>query len=297
MSAVIELDRQHQEPEMSTRPESEGAFEFYTIHGPASAAGAKCTYQLDVPYEPLDDNVNVIIYGFAGSDAAYRGLAKALTTEQGLPTLSLQLSRFQHPRAALSRKHLMQPTALTSKLVHAAIGKLPTHDMPEKVNLFGHSMGGWIGTELAVHKPHLVNTLTLVGSAGLTEHNILTLGPRFPRLVGQIALDLVKERPNALSLRNLYDSGRHIASNPMLTLGEMITVANCNIRDRLEGGIVPNIVVLHPERDELFDADAVRGQVDGLVDCHFTMPGLGHGAPITHPSETAAHYAAALRTL
>lgn len=294
MSAIVELDCPSPEAYRLTRPDYEGAFDFHTETGEISTAGATCSYRLDIPDEPIDETVNVIIYGFAGSDAAYRGLATAMTAEQGLPTLSLRLSRFQHPKAAFSFKHLREPIALTSKLVHGAIKQLPVHGFEDRVNLFGHSMGGWIGTELAAHKPDRVKTLTLVGSAGLIDHDVISLAPRMPRLVGRIALDLIRRRPEAVSPQNACDSLRHIIANPFLTTGEMVTVAHCDIREQLRNGIEPRLVVIHPENDELFDAQTVGTSAKEFTNEVYLLDGLGHAAPITHPSDVASSYASVL---
>jgi pimeloyl-ACP methyl ester carboxylesterase len=265
--------------------------------GEVSVAGATAGFQLDIPDDPVDLTVNVIIYGFAGCDAAYRGLAQAMSQEQGLITLSCHLARLQHPRAALHPVHLKNPTALSSKIIRASIGKLPEYGLSDKVNLFGHSMGGWIGSELAAHKPQLVDKLVLFGSAGLIEHSPLSLAPGIPRLVGRIAFDLATKRPDAIQPRHAIDTLRHVLSNPLLTSGEALTVSRCDIRDTLRAISGPEVAVLHPTDDEFFDSATVEAEAVKITPHVKLLDGLGHGAPITHPSEVAAAYAEMLSSM
>lgn len=262
-----------------------------SFSGEIAVAGTSSTFSLDIPQNPVDKTVNVVIYGFAGCDAAYRGLAKAMTQEQGLITMTCQLSRFQHPKAALHPSHLTKPTALTSKIVRASIGALPNYGLSDRVNLFGHSMGGWIGAELAAHKPHIVDNLVLFGSAGLIDHSPLTLAPGIPKLLGRIAFDLATRRPDAIQPRHAVDTLKHIVSNPVLTVGEAMAVSKCNIRETLQSIDGPTVAVLHPTDDEFFDAGKVAAATASITPHVTLLDGLGHGAPITHPSEVAQAYA------
>lgn len=259
--------------------------------GEVSVAGTSSTFCLEVPDNPVSETVNVIVYGFAGCDAAYQGLANAMTHEQGLITLTCRLSRFQHPSAALHPSHLTKPTALTSKIVRASIGALPDYGLSDKVNLFGHSMGGWIGAELAEHKPHIVDNLVLFGSAGLIDHSPLTLAPGIPKLLGRIAFDLVTRRPDAVQPKHALDTVKHVLRNPLLTVGEAMAVSMCDIRQILQSIDGPTVAILHPSDDEFFDSNKVVDAASSITPFVRLLGGLGHGAPITHPSEVAESYA------
>jgi pimeloyl-ACP methyl ester carboxylesterase len=268
-----------------------------TYQGEIAVAGTTSAFTVEVPENPVDQTVNVIIYGFAGCDAVYRGLAKAMTHEQNLITMTCHLARFQHPKAALHPSHLTKPTALTSKIVRASIGALPDLGLSDHVNLFGHSMGGWIGTELAVHKPHLVDKLTLFGSAGLIDHSPLNLAPAIPKLLGRIAYDLSSRRPDAVRPVNAYETLKHVASNPLLTISEALTVSVCDVRETLQSIDGPALAILHPTDDEFFDSQKVSAEAAKITPYVKLLEGLGHGVPITHPSEVAEAYADMLTTM
>ncbi len=286
-----------QNPELDSHPLlEEGVFSSQTIEGEVSIAGTDSQYILEVPDNPIDDTVNVIVYGFAGSEPAYRGLAKAMTEQQGLITLRCKLSRTQKKGASLHPSHLFNPMALSSKIVRGAISALPEHGFDERVNLFGHSMGGYIGTHLAHHKPHLVDRLTLFSSAGLIDHSPRTLAPGVPKLLGRLATDLIKLDEFKPSPKDALHCLKHVIRNPILTIGEMMTVGSCDIRNiisQLDPSV--KLAILQARDDELFDIKEVTSQVANSTDNFRVVNNVGHASPITHPSLVAREYADLLR--
>lgn len=286
-----------QNPELDSHPLlEEGVFNSQTIEGEVSIAGTDSQYILEVPDNPIDDKVNVIVYGFAGSEPAYRGLAKAMTEQQGLITLRCKLSRTQKLNATLHPSHLFNPMALSSKIVRGAISALPEHGFDERVNLFGHSMGGYIGTHLAHHKPHLVDHLTLFSSAGLIDHSPRTLAPGVPKLLGRLATDLIKLDEFKPSPKDALHCLKHVIRNPILTIGEMMTVGSCDIRNiisQLDPSV--KLAILQARDDELFDIKEVVSQVANSTDNFRVIDDVGHASPITHPSLVAREYADLLR--
>ncbi len=289
----LEIDYNLSSQEEASRPLlKEGFFCTQTIEDEVPIAGSTSQYILEIPEKPINDTVNVIIYGFAGSEPAYRGLARAMSAEQGLITLRCKLSRTQKFEAMMHPSHLFKPTALSSKLVKGAISALPNHGLDSRVNLFGHSMGGFIGTQLANHKPHLIKQLTLFSSAGLVDHSPRTLAPGAPKLVGRLAIDLLKRhefRPSPIDSLNCL---KHIASNPMLTIGEMLVASSCDIRQLIRQ-LDPNVkvAIMQPRNDELFNINQVSAEMAGATDNFRVIDRVGHASPITHPSFIAQEYA------
>ena len=293
----ITSDYYQPNPELDLHPLlQEGVFSSQTIEGEVPIAGTDSRYILEIPDNPVDDTVNVIVYGFAGSEPAYRGLAKAMAEQQGLITLRCKLSRTQKIGASLHPSHLFNPMALSSKIVRGAIGALPDHGLDEKVNLFGHSMGGYIGTHIAHHKPHLVERLTLFSSAGLIEHSPRTLAPGVPKLLGRLASDILELDEFKPSPGDALHCLKHIVRNPILTLGEMIIVGKCDIRNiisQLDPSV--KLAILQARNDELFDLKEVVSQVANSTDNFRVVDDVGHASPITHPSLIAREYADLLR--
>lgn len=278
-------------PELPSPRIDEGFFNGQTIEGQVAIAGTTSHYILEIPKEPIDSTVNVLIYGFAGSEPAYRGLARALTDE-GLINMRCRLSRQQKLSVAMHPKHLFNPTALTSKIVHGAIGNLSEHGLSNKVNIVGHSMGGLIGTEFALHKPQFVNQLTLLSSAGLIEQSPRTLAPGVPKLIGRLISELAIYKEFKPTTQDAIDCLKHIAINPLLTISEAIKVGNCDIRPYIRD-LHPEVklAILQPTEDELFDFKSVVSASAGLTDNFRGIEGVGHGAPITRPSLIAKAYA------
>jgi pimeloyl-ACP methyl ester carboxylesterase len=261
-----------------------------SVIGTAEIAGTTVEYLLEVPENPVSETVNVLVYGFAGSEPAYRGLAHAIS-DDGYITLRCRLPRNQSLPATMHPKHLFKPTAISSKSVLGAIKKLPEHGLPKKANLFGHSLGGWVATELAIHKPDVVDNLVLLSSAGLIEHSPSYFVPKLPRFIGKTAIDIIKQKPFSTSLTDVKDALGHIMINPVLTAREAIAVAHCDIRKRLDL-LNPNVhlAILQLEEDEFFDSVEVASEVAGKTDNFRIIPDLGHSAPVTHPKETAQAY-------
>lgn len=290
---LLEPDCYQPQQDADLRPLiNEGVFCSQTIEGEVPIAGSTSQYILEIPDKPIDETVNVIIYGFAGSEPAYKGLAKAMAEEQGLITLRCKLSRNQKISASLHPSHLFRPTALSSKLVRGAISALPSHGLDQKVNIFGHSMGGYIGSQLAEHKPHLVNRLTLFSSAGLIDHSPRTLAPGTPKLLGRLAVDLLKTGEFDPTPKEALYCLKHLVANPILTIGEMIIAGNCDIRDiinNLDSSV--KLAIMQPREDELFDVNQVSAEVAHTTDNFRVVEGVGHASPVTHPSLIAQEYA------
>lgn len=279
-------------------PSCEGVFSYQTIEGEVPIAGTNSKFILEIPDDPISDEVNVLVYGFAGSEPAYRGLAKAMASNHGLISLRCDLSRSQSIAAALHPQHLLHASAITSKQIRGAIGELPKYDLNDRVNLFTHSMGGWIGTEFALHKPEYVNQLTLFASAGLTDHSPRSLALGVPQIMGHAMLDLCRRNEFKPSLNDGLNCLKHIIKNPLLSAREAYEVAHCDIRSKINELVLKDIKLafIQPTDDEFFDADKVLTETNGSMD-NFRVIEANHLAPIMRPTMVASEYAKLLQDM
>ena len=142
------------------------------------------------------------------------------------------------------------------------------HDFCERVGvgscpIAGHSMGGFIATELAIHEPERIERLTLISAAGITYARMrrepaeilgrvgaaaAPLGFKFrmegmkrPRL-RHFAFRNVFYRPNDLRREILWENIVPALQSPGY-LPAITTLFGYDIRDRLEEIEVPTLIV------------------------------------------------------
>lgn len=226
----------------------------------------------------------VIVHGFLGSRPVYEGLGDRLANER--ETVVVKVPRDLTIDVRQER--------LTSMSIWAVIKAMRETSPTGQVGIVGHSMGGWIGANIASHKQRTgaIDSLTLVGSAGITNHNLLTLLPDFAKLAHNMRKNRGESPLFEYNASNVREAIWHIIGNPLRTIGEGVSVAGCQIRDTLpelaENGM--NVGILQLERDELFKTAQVARIAPYLKPCRYALiPGLGHDGPIARPDVVAAH--------
>ncbi len=258
------------------------------------AAGTVVRCTIDVPDVITDDTPCLIIPGFGGSEPAYAKL-------RGEIALSGRVAAtYRPPRTrGLSFAPDGSPERLQSKAAYAVTKRLHELYPDTQVDLVTHSMGGWLGAGIALHKPDKIRSLTLISSAGLTEHNLLKLTPGAINMSKNLLLGMRNGLPFEITPDTVIEALSHFVRNPVRTSGEALAVGTCNIRDTIPalGKLGVRVAILQLEHDELFKESVVAEIAKDLTQHYGIIPGLGHAGPITHPTEVAAATVAFLETM
>ncbi len=268
------------------------------IRSAAFIAKTCVPYTLEIPDQVLDPTPLVIINGYAGKKFGYDRL-RSQVARLGKPAISLNPPRSQGLVASLDPNGFIHPEELQSQAVWGVMRDVQKqHDHDKRIDiaefdLAGHSMGGFVATALARHKPESVKSITYVESVGLEDHSLAEFRPRavlfflnelIPALVNNdIQIDKGK-------LHAIKSELHYIFHNPLRTIAEGVAVANCNIREDVRylkqtHGIGTALVL--GSNDELIPPDETIRLSSHLFDYQHIIEG-GHLLPITQPEIVAA---------
>jgi pimeloyl-ACP methyl ester carboxylesterase len=262
----------------------------HITRGIASIAGAEVNFTDETPVGIVDTEPYVLIPGFGGIKPGYSRFRHELAVA-GHRAISYKPPRTQKPGAKWHPGNLFARERLTSKAGYAMVRRLTNEDAVTGVHLVGHSMGGPIATEMAAHKSDRIHSVTLVGSAGLEDHNALTMARRLPGFLKDEllpALPLLHDEFNISAVKHIAE---YALRSPLLTMAEARQVSRVNARPTLEflGVLGIGITIVQLEDDHLFIEENVKKQSAHLANQgrYLVMPG-NHLWPQLEP-ETAAH--------
>lgn len=277
-------------------PAEEGVFlsrEIYptkTINGVARIAGAEVRYTYELPQQVIDEVPLLIVPGYGGVKSAYQRLRQTVAAH-GKPAVSFRPPRNQSMLGGLSPAHLLQPSKLQSQASWAVMRDIEMADGPGEFDLLAHSMGGQTAINAALHKPEHVRSIIFMASAGLDLHTLRDMRERgtnflkeelFPNL-GRLAMG---HHPKIAP-----DTLHYIFRNSRRTIQEGISVANCDIREKVKslGGIGIKTAALQFPADRLFPLDGVVKHSSKLFDVFrvYSDPNAGHLTPQLDPVNVA----------
>lgn len=247
--------------------------------GAVKAGGAIVRYTTEQPPNTEDPTHALIVKGYGGSEVAY---AKFRTE---LATYGNAVTTYRPPRTLGDQN----PERMQSKAAWAVAKELGKSNGTFETDLVTHSMGSWLGANIAEHKPHAIRNLIVMGGAGLTGHNIISLAPGALQLGMNVIRDVPRIRSLEYTRDDVIQAVRHVIINPLRSLGEMAAVSGCDIRETLPrlGALGVNVAVVQFEKDELFETNQVARYTEAAGLELVVIPDLGHAAPITHPQEVA----------
>lgn len=235
------------------------------------------------------DEYTILVPGFYGVHSAYVGLRQQ-TALQDARTGAISM----HPprRASLRHADHILPIAIWEVMKATA-----QETGVARFNLVGHSMGGPAAVHaveyIRSHKDaSLIGQITLNAAAGITNHNLLTMGPRAARLIRQELL------PNRQALAHNLDHWRaaqEVVAYTMhpQTVLEMLAVCRSDILRNigwLSDAGVP-VQALYFPQDPLFDAERAEHNLRGRVQQFAVLEAptqAGHTAPQLFPQEVAS---------
>ncbi len=263
--------------------------------------------EVDFTDEWLDDDKNpnperyVLIPGFMGIKPSYSKIRRMIALGGGRAT-----TYKSHPdNKGLAHKlnpvnlitdikelitdpwQLLTPEVQTSKAGYAVVRRAYAQSN-KPVHLVGHSMGGPISLEIAAHKLDKVGSVTVIGSAGLEDHNMLVMASRLPGFFKEElvpALPLLHEEFDLGVLQHVID---YVAKHPYLTAGEMRHVVGVDSRQTIQylrNKEIP-VDVIQMVDDHLFDEATVHQNVSRFVRRYRAVSG-NHLKPQLEPDETA----------
>jgi pimeloyl-ACP methyl ester carboxylesterase len=234
------------------------------------------------------DEYTILVPGFYGIHSAYVGLRQE-TARQNPQTGVISM----HPprRASLRHADHILPIAVWEVMKATA-----EQTGASRFNLVGHSMGGSAAIHAAEYirqnkAADLIGQVTLNAAAGVTDHNLLTLGPRAGRLLRR---ELLPNRQALVQNLDHWKAAQEVASYTLhpQTILEMLAVCRSNILSNLgrlsDAGV--SIGALYFPQDPLFDAERAERNLRGRVQqfAVLEMPAqAGHIAPQLFPREVA----------
>ncbi len=265
---------------------SEAGYETEIVELTAPTCGTQVNITVERPIGAPEDSYKkalMLLHGYGGIETAYedvRGFAAA----RGLTAVTWTPTRNQPLRSMFRPDHLLNPYKQTTKCAWGVMRCLLKKEELgiEQFHLAGHSMGGQTAAELAAHKSEHILTLILMAAAGMEEGlNTLRFIPRVGRFathegVGIIREDALRSKDPRKAAREI---GNYVFRNPILTIGEMLSVSNSNIRPALQ--VVRDAGV--PVASYQFSDDSLLPpqDVDEIVDLSILHPdaSVGHTGP------------------
>jgi abhydrolase domain-containing protein 6 len=182
----------------------------------------------------------------------------------------------------------------------AALSSLVSALGLEKMDLVGHSLGGWTAGLYALAEPHHVRRLVLVDSGGFFTPSVQeaealrgAVAPR-GRADAPSLVDLLFVRPPfpragfvTSALARMYEEEGVVETVSRLSAGEVLTGR--------EGALPKGTVLIWGEKDSFLPlADARRAAMKIPGARLVVIPGVGHDPPLEAPSEFERALLAAL---
>ena len=161
----------------------------------------------------------------------------------------------------------------------------------ERPAIVGHSFGGWVAAEIAVHSPERVGALVLLSPVGLRipEHPITDIffvpPPEIPAMIfhDPSALPAPDGPPDPDMLLAMYRDSTALARYTWTPF-----MANPKLERRLHRVSAPTLVVW-AEGDRVVPREHAERYVERISDARLqTIPECGHALQLERPSEVAA---------
>lgn len=252
------------------------------FHGRFHTAYAEVNYTREEPHaDDLEDAVPMVwANGYLGVMAAYDSPRHA-TASRGKTGINFEVGRTQRFPQNLNPLHLLKPQLLHGLALHDLIRVLQREQEIEKVDIAGHSFGGFIATEVADHNPDDVRFLYQVAAAGLNGHDLRTMRKRVP----YVAADIRRSAPRLRGEQGhlVWQEAKHFWRNPLRTLGEGIVAGTCDSMPAIgrirQAGVKVGAALF--EQDGFFEIESVLRNIDGKIDDISVHPdvSLGHFGP------------------
>lgn len=261
------------------------------VQGRAKVAGAIVGYTLEYPLEEITDPVPALVVpGYGGVKSVYSNVRRAIA-ESGKAAITYRSLRSQSLAAAIRRRNL-NPASLPMRAANGVMS-----DVQETIDddlfdfstfdLVGHSMGGFVSVclakSLAERNSDRVRSVTMVASAGLEDHNTLSLLGRVPRFIKDELIPALPLLQREYGIATAAEALHYVYRNPGRTFLEGLAVSNCDIRDKLSslGELGVRTAILNFKSDRLISNQTTAQEVGHIVDHCETHPdaSLGHLAP------------------
>lgn len=230
--------------------------------------------------------------GYGGIKPAYRRPREA-TVQFGRPSTTYRPVRDISLVETLHPANVLHPELLARRTLGAVIDHTCEYTESGQVDLACHSMGGFIAALTAEYDPTKIRSIVFIASAGLEDHNLLTLAKRAPGFLRRELLPHISTLREENEARMALEALDYFLRNPPRTLAEGFAVANCNIREiiaALRGnGIMMGCLLFGS--DELFIEDNIRTQAGDLFHIIETYEddSVGHMGPQLHGQAVARH--------
>ncbi|MEO8863186.1 MAG: alpha/beta fold hydrolase [Candidatus Saccharimonadales bacterium] len=271
------------------------------FHGVARLCGVGVKYTYEQSRNITDPVPLGFVNGYGGVKSSYRDV-RHHSALAGKSAFTLQPVRSMSLKNTIEMRHLVHPELLPSMAVWAVMKAISAEHGIEEYDLSGHSLGGFIATNVAEHKPENVRSLILVASAGLERHNLRTMAKRGPGFIRHGLIPSLPHLRKQLDTKSVIkQEANYMLRNPVRTIGEGFAAGRCNITRQVKhvGMMGIKTAALQFASDRLFLLDEVASQSASAVDIFsvFADPDAGHMAPILDPEAVVKAQLELLRDL
>ena len=266
-----------------------------TVNSSVRVDGAEVTYTVHYPRGSQigEHATRLVIPGYFACEAMYKHYARELAS-RGETVATYTPARHQGSQS-LRPGNLIHPERLLPKAAVTIAHELNSDYKISEYHISGNSMGGPAAIAAAKYsaanpKEPRVASVELLASAGVTHHNLLTLGAASLRLMEEAREAHVLSRQRREHLTT--NIARYGLTNVVRTVTEGFQVSNCRIRPSDIAALQQREVVvtgLFHDNDPYFPAATAYKNIGHIVNyfVYGQPPKGGHLAPYTYPAEVA----------
>ncbi len=219
----------------------------------------------------------LLIHGALGSAEEMKPLSR-LSTE-GLQFLTMDLMGHG--------KRQMAEQAFTFPLFAQDVLEFLENKDIEKVNVFGHSMGGYLGLYLARHHPEKIDRVITYGtkfewSPMIAQKHIDGIEPSLLKERAPDFVEVLKERHHVAGWQSVVEKSRKLLEN----LGQHQDLSESDYPE-----ITQNVKILLGSLDRMVTEDESREVANALPNASMSVvEGVGHSLRSVNPTQLLSYF-------
>ena len=258
--------------------------EHHTTHISGGTVQWDMAYRADT--DPCENPIVVLRGGFSTTKENYAGLSHEVAA-LGYTAINCGALRNLPLRKALHPTHAAHPLRRQSQAIWGVVRELPSLGFERTPDLVGHSMGGWIVLDAALHHPDNVGTVVMFEAAAL-GHGRREIVRDFTVCVATDLLpNSIKARHEGHTPRQLSEIVQQLGHYGLQVACEGIEIMGKDARKELAAFTAAG----HAVRFVFGDTDRAIGAKyhpgAALLDPELLVIHAGHGAPQFQPGLSA----------
>lgn len=245
--------------------------------------------------QPVDAEPVLIVGGFMGIEAAYGGLARALST-LGKDSITFETARALPLLEEVRLGNVLHPYRLASKSIRAVIQTVCEEYGVERFDVFSHSKGGRDVMWMLHNFPEFFRTAIFGDSVGFGHGAADIVGGAIDFGIHD-GPQIIRNTDRSLrSIKTATSFGRYLFARPHRTGAEAAMCMGSNVCEAL--AILRELdittAIIDSDGDRLLAKSRSHPEIRKFADHYQLLEGVGHASPITDPELVAG---AIMRTL